>query len=61
MDSAKVAQPQPNPGLPDQAFRRGPTLERVLAGAAPFDDPMMGAPDDLSDEEWDAFTAAITE
>lgn len=61
MDSARAAQLPPHLGLPEQDFRSGVTLESVLVGAKPFDESTVGALDDLSDEEWDAFTAAIAE
>jgi hypothetical protein len=57
-----MEQPQQSEVLPEAAwFWQARSLDEVMADARPFSAEESYAIEDLTDEEWDAFTAALTE
>jgi hypothetical protein len=45
----------------DAAFWLDSDLETILAGVRPYSGPADFAIDDLTDDEWDDFTASLNE
>jgi hypothetical protein len=59
-----MADPAPKPDAIDQAdaqFRKSQTLEELMAGVAPLTPENDLAIPDLTDEEWEAFVAALND